>query len=166
MQTQISSNALNRDGSERSRSISFRPLSVCNCKKPVYFTNDSQQCLDPVKRVVMFFRTCVATVMSSARKEDIEKIPWLGRGEGRLFGIEPEVKVNRITVSSELVLLLRSTNKPIYLGLTGGQESMLRPPAYTTRAIRETRISETGKSYSKKIQPSEQCCEMALHATV
>ncbi len=50
-------------------------------------------------------------VTPSTRKEDREKRQSSGTGEGRLFGTEPDLKLNRITVSSGLVVLLRSTKQ-------------------------------------------------------
>ncbi len=36
-----------------------------------------------------------------------------GRGEGRVFGTEPDSKMNTKTVFSRLIVLLRSTNQRI-----------------------------------------------------
>ncbi len=52
------------------------------------------------------------SVTSSPKEEDREKRLSSGRGEGRLFDTEPELKVNRNnTVRPQIVVLLRSTKQ-------------------------------------------------------
>ncbi len=66
----------------------------------------------------------------SAQKENKEKRPNSGSGEGRLFRTEPEFKVYKNnTVFLGLVVLLWSTNQRIQPGLMRGQECARRPPA-------------------------------------
>ncbi len=56
-------------------------------------------------------------------KEDNEKRPCSGTGEGFVFCTEPDLNVNtNNTVSFELVVLLRSLNQRLQLGLTRGQK--------------------------------------------
>ncbi len=86
-------------------------------------------CLQNLCRSCYIVKTYVASVTSSSRKEGREKKAVLGRGEGRLFGTELNLKVKKnYRVSLELVVLLRSTKQRIKLGLTRGHGSAHRPP--------------------------------------
>ncbi len=93
-------------------------------------------------------------VKISPQKEEREKRSCSGRGEGRLYGREPDLKVKlNKSVYSEIVVLLMSTNQRIQPGLTRGQESARLPPAcvhnITSYSVKRTCIQGLDQAYDR-----------------
>ncbi len=84
------------------------------------------------------------------------KRPSSGRADRRLICIQPDwnVKKDQRSVSSNLIVLLRSTNKHIQSGLTRGQESARRRPVCVQNipppCRRCTRWDENGSLHPSK----------------